>query len=358
MTRKPVSFAISDKPDKKSASKPVKSKPKKARQPRSIPTAKVEMHDDDFIEALQQSPSLSVREPQTISTAIRWGTLLFSAFTGLLTLWVSMSVTNWIENLFARSEILGWLGTGLLAILALAALALALREIIGMFSLRKLSAIHENIENARTTSDQNLAAKAVSSLEKLYGSRSDMTWKLANLNQHNNDIMTPLERLQLAERILMEPLDEQAGQIIAATSRRVTLLTAVTPAAILDIAFVGFQNLKMLRALATLYGGRPGTFGTMKLAGMVVSHLAVTGGLALTDNLVQHVVGKGLLGRLSARFGEGAVNGILTTRIGLAALDLTRPVPFTQNARPSLAEMLKNVIVTASSQDNKKLKEP
>ena len=57
----------------------------------------------------------------------------------------------------------------------------------------------------------------------------------------------------------------------------------------------------------------------LKLARMVASHLAVTGGLALSDNLIQHVVGKGLLGRLSARFGEGAVNGILTSRIGLAA---------------------------------------
>ena len=71
---------------------------------------------------------------------------------------------------------------------------------------------------------------------------------------------------------------------------------------------------------------------------MVLSHLAVTGGIALTDSLTQHVLGRGLLGRLSARFGEGAVNGIMTARIGLAALDMCRPLPFITRPKPGLAE--------------------
>jgi putative membrane protein len=76
---------------------------------------------------------------------------------------------------------------------------------------------------------------------------------------------------------------------------------------------------------------------------MVIAHLAVAGGLAMTDNLIQQVIGKGLIGRLSSRFGEGAVNGILTARIGLAALDLCRPVPFLTVDKPSLTDFLKEV---------------
>jgi putative membrane protein len=77
---------------------------------------------------------------------------------------------------------------------------------------------------------------------------------------------------------------------------------------------------------------------------MVVSHLAVTGGLALSDNLVQHVIGRGVLGRLSARFGEGAVNGILTARIGLAAIDLCRPLPFVTRKKPSLSLFMRQLL--------------
>jgi putative membrane protein len=135
----------------------------------------------------------------------------------------------------------------------------------------------------------------------------------------------------------MGVLDENAAALIARHARRVTLLTAVTPAAALDILFVAAVNLRMLREIATLYGGRPGAIGTFRLARMVIGQLVVTGGLALSDNLIQHVIGRGLIGRLSARFGEGAVNGILTARIGLAALDLCRPLPFLTRAKPSLA---------------------
>jgi putative membrane protein len=77
---------------------------------------------------------------------------------------------------------------------------------------------------------------------------------------------------------------------------------------------------------------------------MVLTHLAVSGGLALSDNILQHVVGKGLLGRLSARFGEGAVNGILTSRIGLAAINVCRPIPSSSTGSQNLASLLKEVL--------------
>ena len=155
--------------------------------------------------------------------------------------------------------------------------------------------------------------------------------------------MDPADRIRIAERDIVSRLDETAGRIITRSSRRVTLTTAVMPAAALDILFVAAFNFRMLRDLATLYGGRPGIIGTLRLARMVLSHLAVTGGLALTDNIVQHVLGRGLLGRLSARFGEGAVNGIMTARIGLAALDICRPLPFITRPKPGLAEFLQQI---------------
>jgi putative membrane protein len=77
---------------------------------------------------------------------------------------------------------------------------------------------------------------------------------------------------------------------------------------------------------------------------MVIGHLAVTGGLALSDSVIQHVVGKGLIGRLSARFGEGAVNGILTARIGLAALDVCRPLPQDAEAKETLTSLVRELV--------------
>ena len=108
----------------------------------------------------------------------------------------------------------------------------------------------------------------------------------------------------------------------------------------------------MLREIATLYGGRPSTLATFRLARMVIGHLAVTGGLALSDSVIQHVVGKGLIGRLSARFGEGAVNGILTARIGLAALDVCRPIPQEAEAKETLTSLVRELSISQREQHN------
>jgi len=347
MTRKPVAFHMQEKAVKKPVRKAKKANPQSKRKPMSIPVDEIVIEPEDFEQTTTSTPLATALEPETsraITRTMRWGTLFFSAFTGLLMIWASLTFIKLIEDLFARSQILGWVASTLLALAGLAALAIVLREIFGIFSLRKISKIQDEAEIARSTNDQKAARQVISKLRSIYADRADLAWGLAALKEHDADIIDGRDRINMAERDLLLVLDEQAGQIIASASRRVTLITAVTPAAVLDILFVAAQNMKMLRQLATLYGGRPGTIGTFKLAGMVASHLAVTGGLALTDNLVQQFIGKGVLGRLSARFGEGAVNGILTTRIGLAALDLTRPISFSQEIKPNLADFLQNIV--------------
>ena len=71
----------------------------------------------------------------------------------------------------------------------------------------------------------------------------------------------------------------------------------------------------------------------------MVSHLALTGGVAVTDSVLQQVIGHGVAARLSARLGEGVLNGILTARLGLLAIDETRPLPFSELPRPTLNDL-------------------
>ena len=301
------------------------------------------MEPDDLPEA--PGPSAALPAPAPVPRIFRWMPWLVSAITGLISLWAGLAFTRLVEDLFARSQFLGWLAAGLLTIAGLAALAIVLREIIGLMRLRKITTIHRDAELALSTNDAKAAQRTIAALKRLYKDRPDTAWGLARLKEHEDQIMDGADRLRLAGRDLLAPLDDEAGRVISKSARSVTLLTAVTPAAVLDIAFVAARNLTMLRTLATLYGGRPGTIGTLRLARMVISHLAITGGLALSDGLMQQFIGKGLLGRLSARFGEGAVNGILTTRIGLAALDLCRPIPFDPDRKPALSDVLRRSVI-------------
>jgi putative membrane protein len=236
----------------------------------------------------------------------------------------------------------------------LAALAIMLREMAGLMRLNSLEALQDTAARAINLDDAASAGEAVREITALYARRPELQQGLSALRGHAADIMDPKDRMRLTERLLLETLDEQARKIIARRARRVTLLTTVTPAAALDILFVAAQNLAMLRDIATVYGGRPSTIATLRLARMVVTHLAVSGGLALSDNLIQHLVGKGLLGRLSARLGEGAVNGILTSRIGLAAMSVCRPIPGTATTARSLTDLLKEVLTLPQSGSGQK----
>ncbi len=282
--------------------------------------------------------------PPPVSRGRRWGTLLLASLVSLLTLWAGLAITRLVEDLFSRSIALGWIALAIAVLAGLSALAIIAREIWGLARLSRITHIQADAASALNVGGAEAASRAIEGLTAIYRNRHDARWGLDRLRQHEADIMEPRQRLKLAELYLVAPRDADAHRIVARAARRVTLITTVTPAAVLDMLFVVAQNLRMLRELARLYGGRPSTLATLRLARMVLAHLAVTGGLALSDNLIQHIVGKGLLGRLSARFGEGAVNGIMTARIGLAARDVCRPIPQEPSAKETLGSLMRELV--------------
>ena len=115
---------------------------------------------------------------------------------------------------------------------------------------------------------------------------------------------------------------------IAAAAKRVSLVTAISPRAVLDVIFVVAQIIRLVRRIAEIYGGRPGLLGLIKLARSIGAHIAITGGMAVGDSLIQQIVGHGIASRISAQMGEGVLNGLLTARVGLSALAVCRPAPF------------------------------
>ncbi len=308
------------------------------RKPRAI--ANIEFPPDDPTSEI----AVLAPTPPRRSSAWHWGSLLLASLAGLVSLWSGLAITQLIENLFARSPTFGWIALAIAGLAGFSALAIIAREIWSLARLNRIAHIQADAAHALNCDDLAASRRAIEALTAIHRNRLDAQWGLQNFRQHEADVMDPSDRIRLADRYLVVPRDEDAHRIIARTARRVTLLTTVTPAAALDMLFVAAQNLRMLRELATLYGGRPSSLATYRLARMVIGHLAVTGGLALSDNLLQHIVGKGLLGRLSARFGEGAVNGIMTARIGLAARDVCRPIPQEMSSKETLGSLMRELI--------------
>ncbi|MBY0227076.1 MAG: TIGR01620 family protein [Hyphomicrobium sp.] len=265
---------------------------------------------------------------QEWNTGIRWGAILISALAGLAGLAAGLAFGRFVSAAFERQDWVGWLAFGLGTLALVASVVLVLREIVGLMRLGRLHALNEAVATALARKDVRAERSAVAALQRLLAHRADCRWGLARLAEHAGDGRDPGDLLRLADREVMAPLDGQARRQILKSAKRVATVTAISPMAWIAMLFVAIENLRMLRTLATLYGGRPGFTGTMKLARLVLGHIVATGGVAMTDDLLGQFLGQDLLRRLSRRLGEGAFNGALTARIGVAALTVTRPLPF------------------------------
>jgi putative membrane protein len=270
----------------------------------------------------------------------RWLGILFTALGGLITLAIGIAIDNLVRDLFSRNYWLGWLAIVLTALAIVAIVALAAREIIGILRLRRVHLIHARANDAAIADDRDAALVVMREINTLYRRRPETARGRAALTRQRGEIIDGRDLIGLAETELLLPLDEAARRMVLSSAKRVALVTAISPRALVDLLFVGSEVLRLIRRIATLYGGRPGTIGFVRLTRETIGHLALTGGIAAGDSLIQQIVGHGVAARLSARLGEGVINGLLTARVGIAAIEVCRPLPFINGAPPRIADVM------------------
>lgn len=313
---------------------------------RTVRETPVEIMPDPFaLETLRLEPS-----EQAVETAQRRGIfrkslftvggLFWSALGGLVSLAAGLWVTNIVDGLFARSATLGAIGLGLAGLAVAALLILTGREFWRMGRQKHIAKLHQGFAKAFADDDRKLARKLVTELAALYTARPETARARRDVLALRGQIVDGRDLVEIAERTLVAPLDGKARAAIAAAAKRVSLVTTIAPRAFIDVIFVLIQAVRLIRDIAEIYGGRPGLLGFVKLARSVAAHLAITGGMAAGDSLLQQVVGHGIAAKISSRLGEGVLNGLLTARIGLSAMAVCRPMPFNTEPLPNLRKVV------------------
>lgn len=276
-------------------------------------------------EALEAPRRLTASD---LNRGIRWGSIMLSAMLALASLAAGLWFTRFVSVALERQDWVGYVAMGLMGVIVVALAVILLRELVGFSRLARLSKLRKSVGELVKSPDIQKERRAVGLIARHYRGRADMAWGLRRLADHKDDVLEAGELLRLADRELIAPLDLEARRVILKSAKRVATVTALSPMLWIAVIYVLVENVRMFRAIATLYGGRPGTLGALRLARLVVGHIIATGGVAMTDDLLGQFLGQDVLRRLSRRLGEGAFNGALTSRLGVAAVDVTRPLPF------------------------------
>lgn len=334
--RRPAAFRIEPEPEKTA-----KQAARDVRVPRAVAAHAAIVTPDEIDVFGEPDPQTALPPPAAApKRRSRLGAIFVAALGIIVSLGIGLWTDRLIRDLFDRADWLGWAAAGVAAVGALALLVILARELMALARLVSVEKLRSRAADATLRNDARAARAVVTELTRMLALNPDTAAGRRALADLEHDIIDGADLIRIAEAEVLAPLDARAKTLVLDAAKRVSMVTAVSPRALVDIAYVLFEAGRLIRRLSELYGGRPGTLGFFRLARNVLAHLAVTGSIAAGDSFVQQIVGHGLAARLSAKLGEGIVNGMMTARIGIAAIETTRPLPFNAVKRPGLGDFL------------------
>ncbi len=285
-------------------------------------------------QAMQTLATLATR-PRSQLAAWFWR-LAFA----LVVFLAGVAAWDYLTSMLARSPVLAAAAFALFGLFAIVCLAILIKELAALTRLQRVDRLRTEADKVRATGDLARARALATTLTRFYRGRQDTAWGSARLDGVVQESFDAETVFMAVEDQLLAPLDARAMREVEAAARQVATVTALVPLAFADVIAAMTANIRMIRRVAEIYGGRSGTIGSWRLTRAVLSHLVATGAVAIGDDLLGSVGGGQILGKISRRFGEGLVNGALTARVGVAAMEVCRPLSFSRARRPRVSALV------------------
>ncbi|UHM90655.1 YcjF family protein [Rahnella victoriana] len=162
----------------------------------------------------------------------------------------------------------------------------------------------------------------------------------ASLHETQND----REVVELYARLVQPVLDAQARREISHSAAESALMIAVSPLALVDMAFIAWRNLRLVNRIAVLYGIELGYYSRIRLFRLVLLNMAFAGASELVREVGMDWMSQDLAARLSARAAQGIGAGLLTARLGIKTMELCRPLPWLEGDKPKLGDFRRELI--------------
>ena len=250
---------------------------------------------------------------------------------------LALQAVDWVTALFERGVALGTLAAALLASGVVGTAAIAWHEFSSLFVLESVEEIQRRLAADAAPRD---AQGAIDDLIAVLARRGDSTSGLAAFQRQVQLHHTPAEQIEILAQAVIRPHDRRAEAAIRKAAVRAFGITALSPTSLTDALFFVAVSLRMMREIAEVYGLRPTAATTTHLLRRLVREAGTLGAIDLaTASLMQHL-GGGAAERLSSAAAESLYAAQRMARLGIAIMQLTRPVPFAPEELPTLSSLI------------------
>ncbi|GAC18797.1 YcjF family protein [Paraglaciecola arctica] len=296
-------------------------------------------------EPLGQSQTLPFPEELTIKkSAKKW--LLFLSAAVLLA-----SSAELVFFIIAMVDKMDWLAGVWLAIFSVLGI-LVLRQVFveyrGLKQLKRQGDIRSQSEQMASTSVIGLAEqhclKIAASLPKNY------QYLVANWHDSFDSHYSDSEVLSLFEHQVLAPIDKLAIKQVSNNASAAGVMIAVSPFALLDMLIVLWRNIRMMNQVSEIYGLHLGYWGRVSLIRNIFHTMLYAGAAEILSDAGNYALSAGITGKISTRVAQGMGAGVLTARIGLKAINESRPLPWLSEKKPSLSGISKQLLSDLNKQ--------
>jgi putative membrane protein len=277
------------------------------------------MKPEPFFELEERAAPRLEPEPITLlpDTTPRFTTPVL-ATTGVSVLAVgfaALGAANFVADQFARSPYLGWV-TLAVAVAGFGLLGAGIwRELRALFALRHVDHLRLDLQSGEATRITNAARE--------WAQDADPSLLPALRAVNDPDAALALLRAGPGHR-----LREAADLLGRSAAVQVVSGIAAMPSPALDVVFVAWRGVRLVRQVAALYGVRPGLLGTLSLLRRTALSATLVGAVEFAGNTAAHALLSSPL--LARALGEVAGAGVAARRmlvLARAAAAACDPVP-------------------------------
>ena len=239
-----------------------------------------------------------------------------------------------LQNAFSSSSWLGWFYLVIAAFAIWAVLVAVITEILSCAAFKQ----REIYRNAKTKKDIRDWL-----MQQKYNREPKIKEAFIQWLQ-KADSYTSVEDIKAAySELILEPIiDKEVAKIISSNSLQTAAFVATSPFILTDMLFVLASNLRMTNQIAERYGMEISLSVRFKIYQSIFRNMMTSGGAELLTDMASPLT-VGLIGKFSAKIGQGMLSGLYAARLGIKVAQMCRPIPFANKNKLSINVVFKAI---------------